>query len=46
MNFEQPSYSVDESDRFVQPVLVFSKPSSVSYTVQVITTDGSATGKD
>ena len=43
--FEQPTYSVDEDAGPVQPVLVFSNPSSMNITVQVTNIDGSATGE-
>ena len=42
--FNQSMYSVDENSGPVQPALILSNPSSNSVTVQVITTDGSATG--
>ena len=35
MNFEQRTYSVNEHDGSVQPVLVFSNPSSYDIYVQV-----------
>ena len=46
MRFEHLTYSVDESDEFIQLVLLINNPSSIPYTVQVIATDGSATGMD
>ena len=45
MSFAQPTYIVDEADGTVEPVLVLSNPSSSVITVQVFSTDGSATGK-
>ena len=42
--FEQSTYSVDENDGPAQPVLVLSKPSSITFNVIVTNTDGSATG--
>ena len=45
VKFEQPTYNVSESDGRVEPVLVLSNPSSSVITVQVFSTDGSATGK-
>ena len=43
--FEQSTYSVDENDGPAQPVLVLSGQSSMTFTVQVTNTDGSATGE-
>ena len=37
-------YTVNEND-VIQPVLVLSNPSSIDISVQVSTTDGSATGE-
>ena len=45
MRFRQPTYNVDEDDRPAQPELVLSNPSSTDITVQVLNTDGSATGE-
>ena len=45
ISFEQQTYIIYESDELVQPVLVLSNPSSSVITVQVFSTDGSATGK-
>ena len=45
ISFEQPTYIVNEADEKVEPVLVLSNPSSSIITVQVFSTDGSATGK-
>ncbi|XP_065884189.1 uncharacterized protein [Dysidea avara] len=46
VNFSRTTYNVDEDDGPAQPVLVLSNPSSTDITVQVFTTDGSATGVD
>ena len=43
--FKHPLYSVDEGDMIVNPVLVLSNPSVTDITVQLFSTDGSATGK-
>jgi len=43
--FNQPTYNVDEDDGPAQPVLVLSNPSSADITINVFSTDGSATGK-
>ena len=45
MRFEQSTYSVDEDAGPAQPVLVLSGPSSMTFTVTVTNTDGSATGE-
>ena len=45
VSFEQPTYTVNEDDGRVEPVLVLSNPSSSVITVQVFSTNGSATGK-
>ena len=45
INFMQQAYNVNEADGKVEPVLVLSNPSSTDLTVQVFSTDGSATGK-
>ena len=45
VSFEQASYTVDEGDGSVEPLLVLSNPSSTDVIVQVHTIDGSATGK-
>ena len=42
--FGQSRYSVNERDEPAQAVLVLSNPSSTDFTVQVTTTDDSATG--
>ena len=36
VNFEQPTYSVNEHVGSIQPMLVFSKPSSYNMIVQVL----------
>ena len=43
--FNQSTYSVDEDDGPARPVLVLSNPSSMTFTVTVTNTDGSATGE-
>ena len=43
--FEQHIYTVNEADETVQLVLVLSIPSSTDITVEVFSTEGSATGK-
>ena len=44
--FSQTIYScVNEGAGSAQPVLVLNKPSATDITVQVFTTDGSATGE-
>lgn len=45
VKFEQPVYSVNEYDTTARPVLVLTKPSSINISIQVFTTDGSATGE-
>ena len=45
VSFEQHTYNVHENDGKVEPVLVLSNPSSTAVTVKVLSTDGSATGK-
>ena len=45
VSFSQSTYTVGEDDGVVQPVLVLSNPSSTDITVQVISTDNTATGK-
>ena len=42
--FNQSAYSVDESD-VLYPLLALSNPSLTDITVQVFSTDGSATGE-
>ena len=42
IHFEQSTYSVNESDGIVQPVLVLNSTSAVDITVHVLCTDGSA----
>jgi len=46
VSFNQSTYSVNEDDGPAQPVLVLSNPSTTDITVQVSTSDGTATGKD
>ena len=43
--FSETTYSVNENAGPAQPVLVLSNPSSMTITVQVINTGGSATGE-
>ena len=43
--FNQSSYNVSEDSKLVQPVLVFSNPSSYNVTVKVVATNDSATGE-
>ena len=45
VRFEHEAYNVNEDDEKLEPVLVLSNPSSSVITVQVFSTDGSATGK-
>ena len=45
MTFEQLAYNVNEDAGPAQPILVLSNSSSTDITVQVTTTDGSATGE-
>ena len=45
VTFGQPVYNVNESAGLAQPVLVLSGPSSMTITVTVTNTDGSATGE-
>ena len=45
ISFEQPTYTVNEADGKVEPVLVLSNPLSSVITVQVFSTDKSALGK-
>ena len=45
VRFVQSTYSVNENDGPVQPVLVLSNPSANDTVVEVFNTDGSATGE-
>ena len=45
VSFENLTYTADEDDEKIEPVLVLSNPSSSVITVQVFSTDESATGK-
>ena len=45
VSFMKPSYSADEKDRMVIPLLLLSDSLSTDVTIQVLTTDGSATGE-
>ena len=42
--FNQSVYSVNEDEGVAQPVLILTSPPSTDVTVEVFTTDGSATG--
>ena len=44
IKFEKSSYSVDEGNRTVQPVLILSNPSSTSITINILNIDDTATG--
>ena len=44
IKFEESSYSVNEGNRPVQPVLILSNPSSTSITVNILNIDDTATG--
>ena len=43
--FNESSYSVNENEGSVRPVLVLSNPSSTDVTVHVIDSDGTAMGE-
>ena len=43
--FRNSMYSVNEDDKLIQPVLILSDPLSTNITVEVFSTDGSATGE-
>ena len=45
VNFSQSTYSVNEDDGVVQPVLVLSNPSSANITVRVRDNSNNATGE-
>ena len=45
ITFSEATYNVNENAGVVQPLLVLSNPSSIAFTVQVVNTNGSATGK-
>ena len=45
VHFSQSTYSVNEDDGVVQPVLVLSNPSSTDITVQVRDNSNTATGE-
>ena len=45
VNFEQIMYNIAEANVLVNPVLVLSNPSSTNITVEILSTEGSATGK-
>ena len=44
VSFEHPTYTVNEIDGKIEPVLVLSNPSSIDITVLVHCIDGSAIG--
>ena len=44
VKFEPPTYNVNEDAGPAQPVLVLSNPSTTNITVEVFSTNGSATG--
>ena len=46
LSFKLSTYIINESDELVELVLLLSNPSSTDITLQVLTTDGSATGKN
>ena len=43
--FDQSTYSINEDVGYIQLTLVLSNPSSTDITIQVTTTDKTATGK-
>ena len=45
ITFSEATYNVDENAGAAQLLLVLSNPSSIAFTVQVLNTNGSATGK-
>ena len=45
VNFDQSTYTIDEDDGPLQPVLILSNPSTHLINVQVNSTDGSAVGE-
>ena len=45
VNFGQVAYSINESNGQLQPMLLFSNPSSTDITLQVEDTSNTATGK-
>ena len=45
VSFENPTYTIGESDGQVQPVLTLQYPSSVIITVQVTGSDNTATSE-
>ena len=45
INFEEPAYSIDEYDKAIHPVLVFSNPLSRDVTVKIISSDESPSGE-
>ena len=45
INFDDSTYSIDEYDGAIHPVLILSNPVSTDVTVKVLSTDGSADGE-
>ena len=45
VTFDRLMYDVDEREEIVQLILLISNPSPTPFTVQMIITDGSATGR-
>ena len=45
ITFNQSTHTINEDDGLVTIVLILSDPSTTDITVQVLTTDGSATGE-
>ena len=45
VNFDQPNYTVNETDETLRLIVFLSNPSSTNIPVQVSSTDVSATGK-
>ena len=45
MSFEEQSYFIDENTVFLQPVMLLSESLSTDITIQVLSTNKSATGK-
>jgi len=46
VSFSQSTYNLNEDSGPAQPVLILSNPSSTDITVQVSTSDGTATGEE
>ena len=45
VRFEQQTYTVEEAEEMVVLTLVLNNPSSTDISIEVLTIDGSATGK-